>query len=107
MKPVYIEIDKDGNKCYYKNKKMTILHREDGPAIEWSDGTKFWCINGKYHREDGPAIEWANGSKEWYINGVEYTKEAFDKYIAEKNKPQDCAGKVVEIEGKKYKLTPI
>lgn len=27
------------------------LHREDGPAIEWCDGTKKWCINGKYHRK--------------------------------------------------------
>ena len=22
------------------------------------------------HREDGPAIDWPNGSKEWYQNGV-------------------------------------
>jgi hypothetical protein len=45
------------------------LHRIDGPAIEWFDGTNSWWINGLRHREDGPAIEWTNGSKEWYING--------------------------------------
>jgi hypothetical protein len=31
-------------------------------------GTKRWFLNGKYHREDGPAVEYANGSKEWYLN---------------------------------------
>jgi len=39
------------------------LHREDGPAIEWADGSKEWWINEKLHREDGPAIEWADGTK--------------------------------------------
>ena len=43
-----------------------VLHREDGPAYEWADGTKFWYLNGELHREDGPAIEYLNGSKYWY-----------------------------------------
>ena len=43
-------------------------HREDGPAVEWADGDKFWCINGQFHREDGPAIEYASGTKQWWIN---------------------------------------
>ncbi len=43
-------------------------HREDGPAIEWSDGTKAWFLNGKRHREDGPAEEWADGYKSWWVN---------------------------------------
>jgi hypothetical protein len=45
------------------------LHREDGPAIEWADGSKYWWVNDQRHREDGPAIERADGSKEWYLNG--------------------------------------
>jgi hypothetical protein len=65
----YIHIDKNGEKRYYKDEEMTILHREDGPAIEWADGDKYWYINGKRHREDGPAAEHANGDKEWYLNG--------------------------------------
>ena len=28
-----------------------------------------WLLNGKLHREDGPAIEYANGTKEWYVDG--------------------------------------
>ena len=39
------------------------------------NGDTFWYINGKLHREDGPAVEWANGSKEWYLNGGELTEE--------------------------------
>lgn len=45
------------------------LHRADGPAVEWADGSKKWCLNGKLHREDGPAVEWASGDKEWYLHG--------------------------------------
>jgi len=44
------------------------FHREDGPAWEWADGSKFWYIHGREHREDGPAREWADGTKEWWIN---------------------------------------
>ena len=51
------------------------LHREDGPAIEYANGTKYWHLNGKCHREDGPAIEYANGDKYWYLNDKEVTEE--------------------------------
>jgi hypothetical protein len=42
------------------------LHREDGPAVEWTNGSKSWYLNGNLHREDGPAIEWEakDGSKQ-------------------------------------------
>ena len=56
-----------GDKCWFLNGK---IHREDGPAFEWSDGDKEWYLNGKLHREDGPAIERANGDKWWYLNGL-------------------------------------
>ena len=56
----------DDTKCWYLKGK---LHREDGPACEWSDGQKEWWLNSKRHREDGPAIEYASGRKEWWLNG--------------------------------------
>jgi len=56
----------NGSKFWYLNNKS---HREDGPAIERANGTKAWWINDKLHREDGPAIERANGTKSWYLNG--------------------------------------
>ena len=58
---------------------MTILHREDGPAFEGSNGSKEWRINGKLHREDGPAFEgrWWDGHKEWWLNGEHLSKQGF------------------------------
>ena len=42
------------------------------PVVD-SNGTKHWYNeNGELHREDGPAVEWGDGSKEWYINGKHY-----------------------------------
>jgi hypothetical protein len=57
-----------GNKEWMNEKGE--YHREDGPAIEWPGGNKYWYINNKLHREDGPAIEFVNGTKEWYRNGL-------------------------------------
>jgi hypothetical protein len=52
------------------------FHREDGPAIEYTDGARAWFINGQLHREDGPAIDYNDGNKQWHLNGIEYsTKE--------------------------------
>ena len=64
-----------GNKYYCD--KNGLAHREDGPAIEWADGSKEWYINGLNHRTDGPAAIFSNGAKYWYINGVQLTEEEF------------------------------
>ena len=56
-------------KFYYKDKERTILHREDGPAMEWADGDRLWYLNGKLHRMDGPAIVTNGGNKTYYVNG--------------------------------------
>jgi asparagine N-glycosylation enzyme membrane subunit Stt3 len=102
----------DGYKAWYINDNW---HREDGPAIEHSNGSKYWYINGKLHREDGPAIEHSDGtkewyitsrrwssSKEWYINGKRLTESAFNSRLT-----KTCNGKVIEVDGVKYKLTAI
>lgn len=67
----------NGHKYWYLNGK---LHRDDGPAVEYSNGTKEWYKNGKQHREDGPAIEYSNGHKYWYLNNKELSKEEFQTY---------------------------
>jgi len=81
-------------KVYIYNNNLPInkLHREDGPAIIWNNGSKEWYINGvrhrtngpavivpgyykewyvnsKLHRLDGPAVEWSDGEREYWING--------------------------------------
>ena len=63
--------DYNGDKAWYLNGE---LHREDGPAIEWTDGSKFWFFNGKRHRGDGPAVEGVGGFKQWFLNGTQYTE---------------------------------
>jgi hypothetical protein len=101
MKEYTVKVFDSGTRYWYLNGKY---HREDGPAIEWADGSnewwlngerhrengpafdvdgrKEWCLNGKPHREDGPAVELADGTKEWWLNGVEYTEEEFNKKTA-------------------------
>ena len=121
MKTYTVEVSDDGSKHWYLNGK---LHREDGPAVEYIDGSKHWYLNGKRHREDGPACEWANGTKYWYLNGkvhresgpaIEYVSGSKYWFLngeqlseAEFNahpKPTaSCEGKVVEVDGVKYRL---
>lgn len=51
--------------CYYDDKEQ--YHREDGPAVIWSDSEEMWCLHGKIHRTNGPAfIE--PGCIEYWIN---------------------------------------
>lgn len=73
-------------------------HREDGPAVEYHDGSKkFWYRNGLLHRVDGPAytslnvsewyqfgephrldgpaVIWENDEKHWWVNGTQVTKD--------------------------------
>ena len=73
----YVTVDYEGTTRWYKDAKCTIRHRENGPAIEYADGTKFWYQNGQKHRTDGPANEWSDGSMEWFINGEELTEAEF------------------------------
>ena len=51
------------------------VHREDGPAVEHTNGTKYWYIDNELHREDGPAIEYMSGHKSWYLNNIQYTEK--------------------------------
>ena len=88
----------DGSKEWFFNGKR---HRLDGPAFEYADGSKEWFFNGKRHRLDGPAIEWLDDYKEWWVNDKQMTEEEFNEYI--KPKPS-CEGKVVEVDGVKYRL---
>lgn len=57
----------NGDKFWYQNGE---LHREDGPAIEYTNGDKFWYQNDVLHRKDGPAIEYNNGDIEYWSNGI-------------------------------------
>jgi hypothetical protein len=128
MKTYKVDVDDDGNKYWLLNNKLHredgpaieyadgskqwILngkrHRTDGPAVEYADGTKMWYLNGECHREDGPAIEYADGTKQWYLNGEQFTETDFTfetEWCKQTQKTKaPCVGKVVEVDGVKYKL---
>ena len=67
------KIDTRGTKRWFNSTRQ--LHREDGPAIEWSHGTKSWWINGQSHRLNGPAWQYADGTCSYFINGQQLTKD--------------------------------
>ena len=95
----------NGDKEYWENGN---LHRLGGlPAIEWANGDKYYYEDGKLHRLGGlPAIERANGSKEYWENDIQLTEaEAEAKQNPKLADP--CDGKIVTIDGKKYKLTAV
>jgi len=64
----------------YRNDKG-LLHRIDGPAVIFVDGSKGWYKNGHLHRLNGPAIIYACGTKFWYIKGKEFTEQEFNDKI--------------------------
>ena len=67
MTKIELKIDRFGIKRYFI-KGTNIYHRDDGPAVEYTNGDKYWIQYGKRHRLDGPAIEFSNGRKEFWIN---------------------------------------
>jgi hypothetical protein len=64
-------VNRETDLFWYKD---SVLHREDGPAIESSDGTKIWWQNGERHRVNGPAVELSDGTYKWYQNGQLHRK---------------------------------
>ena len=101
MQTYKVTVDEFKTIRWYNDKDQP--HRLDGPAREWVNGHKSWWVNGKRHRLDGPALECADGIKEWWVEGKHMTKEEFDEYMNPKPKPT-CEGKIVEVDGIKYKL---
>ena len=71
----------DGSKYWHDWYLNDQRHREDGPAVERSDGYKEWWLNNKLHREDGPAVECRDGNKAWYLNGQPYTESQYKTEI--------------------------
>ena len=83
--PPYTKIYNNGEyKMYYKDPNLRIVHRVDGPAIEYADGSEAWYLNNQLHRVGGPAITLSltsnkpfytmeialhAGDKAWYQNG--------------------------------------
>ena len=43
------------------------------------DTKRYWNEFCRPHREDGPAVEYSNGDKEWWINGKQHSFNSFLK----------------------------
>ena len=69
----YKEVFSNGD-TYYRNYKNK-LHRTDGPAIEYTEGTKEYYLNGALHRTDGPAIDCLDGSRAYFVNGIRHKED--------------------------------
>ena len=74
-----VVVNEYGIRGYYNSADQ--LHRTNGPAVIWADGTKWWMQNGQLHRTDGAAIEWCDGDKFWFINGRMMTEAEFVQAI--------------------------
>ena len=70
MTEQYVTKRKNGDTFYFKDAAKQILHRTDGPAIEYANGDNTWIVNGKLHRLDGPAVEYSDGDDAWWVNGI-------------------------------------
>lgn len=60
--------DVSETKCYRNSKNQ--LHRLNGPAIEYLDGSYIWVRNDRNHRIGGPtAYSKFTNYFEWWMNG--------------------------------------
>jgi hypothetical protein len=66
----------EGSEEWYEHGK---LHRCGGPAYMDANGRKVWMQNGLFHRTDGPAVEGRNGQKAWYLNNQKISRKLFNK----------------------------
>lgn len=51
------------------------LHREDGPAVNYLDGTGMWFVGGQKHRVGAPAVITSEGHQEWWMDGTLHNSE--------------------------------
>lgn len=69
----------------------------------YPNGSKFWWLNEELHREDGPAIEWSDGRKEWHLNGVELSEQEFNTRMKTKeltiNQIEELLGYKIKVVG--------
>ncbi len=88
MKRNGLHTGSDGTQYWYKEWK---LHREDGPAIIYTNGNQRWYKDGKLHREDGPAVIYPNGEQYWYKDGEQYEPSAHELIVYKMNEKERIA----------------
>lgn len=82
MTTTCIKASADGTRRYYN--QLGALHRVNGPAVEYADGSNYWLQHGLLHRICGPAVTREDGSVGFYIFGQRYdNSEYFRRLIAD------------------------
>jgi len=71
-------------------------------VIVYADGGKTWCLGDKLHREDGPAVEYSNGDKFFYLNGQRLSEEKFNERMTPT--VEMTMAQISEALGKKVKV---
>lgn len=110
--PIEIK-DSNGNQTYYEN----------GDGYWWRREWDSDCNQTYYENSDGywTKCEWdANGNRTYFENSdgywwkYEYDANGNETYFEDSNgekrgtpTSQSCTGKIVEVDGKKYKLTEL
>ena len=68
-------------------------------------GTVRWYQNDVLHREDGPACMYHDGTKRWWLGGVKYTEEEFNHWLSKKQLNERLTEQLEEKPtGKKVKI---
>lgn len=76
------------------------LHRSDGPAVEWRDGSQEWRVDGQQHRSDGPAVHWVHAGQEWWLHDKRHRdggEPAIDWWV------EDSAFRAWFVDGKRHR----
>ena len=109
----FIIKDTNGNEIYFENSNGYWWKHEfdaNGNRLSYENSNGYWC---KYEYDsNGKEIYFENSNGGWYK--YEYDSNGNEIYfknsngVIRNNKPKPtCEGKIVEIEGKKYKLTAV
>ncbi len=56
---------------------FTQIPKDFTGTAEFGLWMKIWLKNGYYHRTNGPSIDFTDGTKYWYLNGNYYAEEKY------------------------------
>lgn len=74
------QVDNDLAIYYYFDDKCSVLHKIDGPAIQFKTGEVHYFVQGMRHNIAGPAVSF-NEFHQYWINDVQYSLEDFNAKI--------------------------
>jgi len=57
-----------------------------GYEIEEDHTGRIYYMDGEFHREDGPAVEWTDGHRAWWWRGKHLTRSQYQKTISMEQK---------------------